>query len=70
MKKSIDRSVKNTLPMGPHFISPESGKNIACVGLFYFILNWKKESLQMSYSKLVKKHEAQCELLVPVETTQ
>ena len=32
MTNSIDHIVKNIIQMGPNFISPESVKNIACVG--------------------------------------
>jgi len=50
--------------MGPNFISPESVKNVACVGQKIYKIGQNK-SPTASCSELLKKHEAEFGLLGP-----
>jgi hypothetical protein len=63
MTYSIDRSVKNTIQMRPNSISPESGKNIACVGQTTNKFEQKEVRIGPT-QKCLKKHEVQFGLLV------
>ena len=44
MTNSFNHIVKNIIQMGPNFISPESMKNIACVGQKQINLNKRKST--------------------------
>jgi hypothetical protein len=66
MTNSIDHIVKSVIQMGPNFTSPESVKNIACIGQHTNKFEQQTGSPHRAYSKLLIKHEVRCGLLGPL----